>query len=164
MWLNSKQNVRWNFKNNNFKNVQLNTIVLLCWTNKGKEITKFALVFCCTNHAQYSVPLWKKKEKLKNEALIAFTATQLNLSPQKKRQALKKAHSSYSTAPSSTINLKVCLTVTKAIKSAALNTCWSSSKQNKLLNLHSYRTLANKFTQRHSCSPVVFLGWQAVFL
>lgn len=32
-----------------------------------------------------------KKKNLMNEALIAFTARQLNLSPQKKRQALKKS-------------------------------------------------------------------------
>lgn len=96
-----------------------------------------------------------KKKELKNEALIAFTARQLNFSHQKKSQPWKKAHSSYSTAPSNTINPKVylTLTLTKAIKSAVLNTCWSSSKQ--IHCLIYFRTLANKLTQWCSCSPVI---------
>ncbi len=57
MWLNSKQNVRWSFKN---KCETKYTWLAVLRTNKAKEVTKFTRV-CCTTHAHYSFPKWRKK-------------------------------------------------------------------------------------------------------
>ncbi len=54
MWLNSKQNVRWSFKN---KCETKYTWLAVLRTNKAKEMTKFARL----RHTHYSFPKWRKK-------------------------------------------------------------------------------------------------------